>query len=98
MELNSNVSSPLIGGSLANPAEKYSHIFESIAFLTRYPYFLPCFFSGIVALLSAISAFFFLHEVRHFFQPQQYRPLIFTRPLGAILVYRVRLTINSGTQ
>lgn len=57
-----NIVGPLIGGSLANPAEKYPRIFGSIAFLIHYPYFLPCFFSGIVAFSTAIFAFLFLHE------------------------------------
>lgn len=54
---------PLIGGSLANPAEQYPRIFGSFSFLKHYPYFLPCFFSGFLALITALVAYLFLREV-----------------------------------
>ncbi|KAF5358502.1 hypothetical protein D9756_001697 [Leucocoprinus leucothites] len=60
-----SIVGPLIGGTLANPAEKFPHIFGSVAFLRQYPYFLPCFFSGFVAFCTTVFAYFFLHETLH---------------------------------
>ncbi|KXN90531.1 Protein ZINC INDUCED FACILITATOR 1 [Leucoagaricus sp. SymC.cos] len=58
-----SIVGPLIGGTLANPAEKFPDLFGSVAFLIHYPYFLPCCFSGLIALVMALLAYFFLNEV-----------------------------------
>ncbi len=58
--------SPIIGGSLSRPAERYPNVFGGIEFLKQYPYFLAC---AIPATFSAVACFvtlFFLKEVRRF--------------------------------
>ncbi|KAJ3565839.1 hypothetical protein NP233_g7383 [Leucocoprinus birnbaumii] len=60
-----SIVGPLIGGTLANPADKFPRIFGSVSFLIRHPYFLPCLFSGLVAFAMAIFAYFFLDETLH---------------------------------
>ena len=59
-----SVGSPIIGGSLSRPADRYPNVFGHIEFLKQYPYFLAC---AIPATFSAIACFitlFFLKEVR----------------------------------
>lgn len=55
-------SRPILGGSLANPATKYPNVFGD-AFFKKYPYFLPCFAGGFLALATAIIGIMFLKEV-----------------------------------
>lgn len=65
--------SPLIGGSLSRPAERYPDLFGKIEFLKTYPYFLPCAVSGAYALMAWCVALVLLKEVKtnfvriHFF-------------------------------
>jgi hypothetical protein len=53
---------PLIGGALADPAAQFPRFFH-YPFFKEYPYFLPCFVTGIVALMIALIAAFRLEEV-----------------------------------
>lgn len=56
--------SPLIGGTLANPATRYPDSLGKIALFRQFPYFLPCATAGALALTAFIFAFFGLKEVR----------------------------------
>ncbi|KAF7986656.1 hypothetical protein HWV62_26492 [Athelia sp. TMB] len=51
---------PLLGGLLSHPAEKYH--FLDIEFLRQWPYFLPGFVTGLVALCGSLIGFQFLKE------------------------------------
>ncbi|KIK53757.1 hypothetical protein GYMLUDRAFT_207175 [Collybiopsis luxurians FD-317 M1] len=51
---------PLLGGSLSNPAHKYT-LFNTPIF-NRYPYFLPGAISGIISLMGVALAYFCLEE------------------------------------
>ncbi|XP_048499025.1 protein ZINC INDUCED FACILITATOR 1 isoform X2 [Beta vulgaris subsp. vulgaris] len=48
---------PALGGLLAQPAEKYPHIFSKESLFGRFPYLLPCLFISIFATIVTISAF-----------------------------------------
>lgn len=54
---------PLIGGSLSRPVERFPDIFGDNAFLTKYPYFLPCAVPATFTLLAWFMTLFFLKEV-----------------------------------
>lgn len=56
-------SSPLLGGTFSNPAEKYPSLFDYPIFRT-YPYLLPSLIAALVALIGAVFGFFCLEEVR----------------------------------
>ncbi|XP_019451622.1 PREDICTED: protein ZINC INDUCED FACILITATOR-LIKE 1-like [Lupinus angustifolius] len=45
---------PALGGYLAQPVEKYPHIFLKGSFWDRFPYFLPCIIISALALVAAI--------------------------------------------
>lgn len=53
---------PLIGGMFSHPAKHFA-LFERIPFFTVYPYALPCFISGVIALGGAALGYFYLEEV-----------------------------------
>ncbi|KAI9292134.1 MFS general substrate transporter [Neoconidiobolus thromboides FSU 785] len=56
---------PLLGGYLSNPIDKYPHLIKNpklAEFLIYYPYFLPCFISSSLCLLSATIGALFLKE------------------------------------
>ncbi|KAF8552736.1 MFS general substrate transporter [Imleria badia] len=53
---------PLIGGSLASPAERFPKIFGDSVFFKKYPYFLPCSVSATVTALSWFIALLFMKE------------------------------------
>jgi hypothetical protein len=61
---NNDCLSPLIGGTLANPAAHWPNSLGKIDFLREYPYFLPCFVAGLLAFLAFVTAFLALKEVR----------------------------------
>ncbi|XP_045800504.1 protein ZINC INDUCED FACILITATOR-LIKE 1-like isoform X2 [Trifolium pratense] len=46
---------PALGGYLAQPAEKYPHIFPKGSFLDKFPYFLPCFVISGVSFVVLIA-------------------------------------------
>ncbi|CAJ1977972.1 unnamed protein product [Sphenostylis stenocarpa] len=46
---------PALGGYLAQPVEKYPHIFPKDSFWDRFPYFLPNFVISVVAFLVAMG-------------------------------------------
>jgi MFS family permease len=52
---------PLLGGVLSKPAENFP-IFRGIHLFERYPYFLPPFVAGILAIISALLNLFLLKE------------------------------------
>ncbi|KIK57004.1 hypothetical protein GYMLUDRAFT_139083, partial [Collybiopsis luxurians FD-317 M1] len=56
-----SITGPFIGGVLSNPAEKYGSFFQNSVF-SRHPYFLPCLASGLLTLLCALLAYFYLKE------------------------------------
>jgi hypothetical protein len=58
--------SPLIGGSLSRPADRFPNLFGHSQFLKTYPYFLPCAVPATFSALAWIVTFFFLREVRYF--------------------------------
>lgn len=55
--------SPLIGGSLAKPAERFPKLFGDSDFLKTYPYFLPCAVPATFSLVAWLVTFLFLKEV-----------------------------------
>jgi len=55
---------PLIGGSLARPAERFPNIFAESGFFNEYPYFLPCAVSATFTALSWLITYLFMNEVR----------------------------------
>lgn len=65
--------SPLIGGALADPANEYPRLFDR-AFFRDYPYFLPCFVTGLVAFAVGLATFFFLEETLPSKRPYQRVP------------------------
>jgi hypothetical protein len=56
--------SPLYGGTLAKPQERWPHIFQS-KFWATYPYFLPSLVSGCFTLFTFLICTIFMREVRH---------------------------------
>lgn len=59
--------SPLIGGSLAKPTERFPNVFGNSVFLKEYPYFLPCAVPATFSLVAWLVAFIFLKEVNSTF-------------------------------
>ena len=55
-------SSPLIGGTFAEPATEYPHWFNT-PFFRKYPYILPCIIAGTFAVAAAIVSITWLQEV-----------------------------------
>ncbi|KAL2065802.1 hypothetical protein VTL71DRAFT_3472 [Oculimacula yallundae] len=53
---------PLIGGALQDPAEQYGRIFKRVRFFNQYPYALPTFATGMLALLAALVCGLLLKE------------------------------------
>ena len=53
---------PLLGGALSKPAEHFS-LFKHFQLFIKYPYLLPCLFTGGLAFVSAIISLLFLKEV-----------------------------------
>ncbi|KAG1762777.1 MFS multidrug-resistance DHA1 sub-family [Suillus occidentalis] len=56
------IAGPLIGGSLSRPVEGFPDIFGRSELLKTYPYFLPCFISGVFASVSFLVTYFYLKE------------------------------------
>ena len=56
--------SPMIGGSLSRPTERFPDTFGNSEFLRKYPYFLPCAFSATFSAFAWLLTFVFLREVR----------------------------------
>ena len=57
------VCSPIIGGSLSRPTDRFSYTFGNTEFLRKHPYFLPCAISASFSAFLCIFAFVFLREV-----------------------------------
>jgi len=57
--------SPLAGGSLSRPHERFPTLFRNW-FWEKYPYLLPCLFSAVFCTLCVILTWLFLKEVRRF--------------------------------
>ncbi|KAG5637550.1 hypothetical protein H0H81_004181 [Sphagnurus paluster] len=53
---------PIIGGSLARPAERFPHLFGDNEFLKKYPYFLPCAVPATFTAIAWLVTFLFLKE------------------------------------
>ncbi|PPQ68704.1 hypothetical protein CVT25_012105 [Psilocybe cyanescens] len=53
---------PIIGGSLARPAERFPTLFGNNEFLKKYPYFLPCAVPATFSALAWVVTFLFLKE------------------------------------
>ncbi|KAL2019807.1 hypothetical protein VTK56DRAFT_9158 [Thermocarpiscus australiensis] len=53
---------PLIGGSLADPAEQYPRLFGNVRFFIDYPYALASLAVGVIGLSSVAVAIFFVEE------------------------------------
>ncbi|KAI9115322.1 hypothetical protein K1719_013641 [Acacia pycnantha] len=58
------VIGPALGGYLAQPAEKYPHIFPKGSLFAKFPYFLPCFIISAFALAILIACIW-LPETLH---------------------------------
>ncbi|KAF9035135.1 major facilitator superfamily multidrug-resistance, DHA1 sub-family, partial [Panaeolus papilionaceus] len=57
---------PMIGGSLARPAERFPSLFGNSEFHKKHPYFLPCVIPAVFSVIAWIVTFFFLREtVKH---------------------------------
>lgn len=52
---------PLLGGTFSDPATKFPQWFD-YDFLRAYPYFLPCFAAGMIAIAGVIGGYFCLEE------------------------------------
>jgi hypothetical protein len=59
------VSSPIIGGVLSHPADRFPKLFGDSAFLRAYPYFLPCAVPATFSIIVWLVTLFFLREVHH---------------------------------
>ncbi|EHY51962.1 hypothetical protein HRR83_003476 [Exophiala dermatitidis] len=55
---------PLIGGALSNPATVYPRIFGHIRFLHEYPYALPTFATGAIAVVATVTSALFIKETQ----------------------------------
>ncbi|KAK0111141.1 hypothetical protein ONS95_001517 [Cadophora gregata] len=53
---------PLIGGALQDPARQYGGVFKKVQFFSDYPYALPTFVTGSIALLAALTCAIFVKE------------------------------------
>ncbi|KAF8207059.1 major facilitator superfamily multidrug-resistance, DHA1 sub-family [Mycena galopus ATCC 62051] len=53
---------PIIGGSLARPAERFPELFGNNQFLRKYPYFLPCAVPATFSLIAWVVTLLFLKE------------------------------------
>jgi MFS family permease len=56
-----SVVGPSFGGFLAEPADKFPGLFGKIEYFKRFPYALPNLVAMVFFLISASSAFLFLH-------------------------------------
>ncbi|KAJ6608661.1 member of major facilitator superfamily multidrug-resistance, DHA1 sub-family [Mycena sp. CBHHK59/15] len=56
------VLGPIIGGSLARPAERFPAVFGNNAFLQKYPYFLPCAVPATYSVVAWLVTLLFLEE------------------------------------
>ncbi|KAJ2916848.1 hypothetical protein MD484_g3553, partial [Candolleomyces efflorescens] len=63
-----SILGPILGGSLANPADKYPILF-GYQFLRDFPYFLPCLSAGLISFATAVTAAIFLKETHPDRQP-----------------------------
>lgn len=52
----------MIGGSLSRPVEQFPVLFGSSEFLKKYPYFLPCAFSSVLAFATWVVGVIFMKE------------------------------------
>ncbi|KAF8920367.1 major facilitator superfamily domain-containing protein [Mucidula mucida] len=57
-----NAIGPVVGGVLANPAERWPNTFGKLALFRDYPYILPCGVAAMLSLSVFICAFFSLQE------------------------------------
>jgi hypothetical protein len=57
-------SSPIIGGGLSNPSDRWPNVFGKMDVFRNYPYLLPCLASAAVALFSFLVAVIGFKEVR----------------------------------
>ncbi|KZP15464.1 MFS general substrate transporter [Athelia psychrophila] len=55
-----NILGPMLGGTLSNPADKFSWL--DFGFLKHYPYFLPGGVAGVLTLLAVFIGYFVLEE------------------------------------
>lgn len=53
---------PMIGGTLARPAEQFPAVFGNSKFLKEYPYFLPCAIPATFSALAWVLVFFYMKE------------------------------------
>lgn len=54
---------PILGGYLAQPADKYPSTFSSNGFFGRFPFFLPCLLCACFACIAFLLGYVFLEEV-----------------------------------
>ncbi|KAI3472413.1 hypothetical protein Pfo_029534 [Paulownia fortunei] len=67
------VIGPAVGGFLAQPAEKYPHIFSQESLFGRFPYFLPCLVISVFALVAFIISYW-LPETLHIHSEENIAP------------------------
>lgn len=60
---------PLIGGALADPAQRYPYVFGDIELFREYKYLLPCLVAGACPLVGAIIGWLLLREVKRALTP-----------------------------
>lgn len=60
----SHTLSPIIGGALSHPAERFPSTFGNNKFLKTYPYFLPCAVPATFSAIAFLITYIFLKEVR----------------------------------
>ncbi|GAN02943.1 member of major facilitator superfamily multidrug-resistance, DHA1 sub-family [Mucor ambiguus] len=56
------IAGPALGGYLAKPVEQFPGLFGDSVFLTKYPYFLPCFVSSCGSMVGFVIGYFYLKE------------------------------------
>ena len=81
---------PIIGGSLARPAERFPDLFGDNEFLKKYPYFLPCAIPAAFSFIAWLVTFFFLKETL--------RAPISIAQLFNITKDRKKPTVQTGTR
>ncbi|KAF9037054.1 major facilitator superfamily domain-containing protein [Panaeolus papilionaceus] len=70
---------PMIGGSLARPAERFPDLFGNSDFHKKHPYFLPCAVSATFSAIAWIVTYFFLKETVK--NPISFKELVFPKKL-----------------
>lgn len=64
LSIDPDLGSPVVGGTLSNPAQRWPKTFGKSTFWIKYPYFLPCFVTALFSISAFLSTLVGLREVR----------------------------------